>query len=504
MHNISQWIQTHAVFTSEQHAIIDAKESITYAQLEQRIQDHARLLKYQLRIGRGDRVAYLGYNSSEFLCLLFACARLGALFIPMNWRLASPELDYILNDASPSAVVCTNDFQAQLSDLRAGHPDCRFLAQDFHADGWLDYGQMLAQARVDQRTDENPHVDLQSPLLVVYTSGTTGQPKGAVLTQNALFYNALNSVHMHDMHSKDRILTALPMFHVGGLNIQTLPALYRGATVLMHDRFEPQRVLDAIVNDEPSLVILVPAMLQAVLAIPGWQQQLGKLRSITTGSSVVPHSLIQPFHDLGLAVQQVYGLTETAPIAVYQTAAQALRKVGSTGLPALHCDMQLVDDHGDEVPKGEIGHIRIKGPNVMFEYWGNPQATAKALHNGWFDTGDMGYVDDEGHLVVADRAKDMIISGGENIYPAELENLLHSIDGIESAAVIGKADDKWGETPVAAVVLKTGVELSAKAILAEFNGRLARYKHPREVVFMDALPRNVMGKVQKFRLRQMI
>ncbi len=504
MHNISQWIQTHAVFTPDQLAIIDANESISYAQLEQRIQDHARLLKYQLRIGRGDRVAYLGYNSSEFLYLLFACARLGALFIPMNWRLASPELDYILTDASPSAVVCTDDFRQQLDGLVEGHPDCRFIAQNFTADRWLDYPQMLAQAKLDRRTDENPHVDLQSPLLIVYTSGTTGQPKGAVLTQNALFYNALNSVHMHDMHSQDRILTVLPMFHVGGLNIQTLPGLYRGATILLHDRFEPQRTMAAIEQDKPSLVILVPAMLQAVLTLPNWQDQLASLRSITTGSSVVPHNLIEPFHALGLAVQQVYGLTETAPIAVYQSAAQALQKVGSTGLPALHCDMQLVDNQGDEVKAGEIGHIRIKGPNVMFEYWGNPQATAKALHNGWFDTGDMGYVDDDGHLVVADRAKDMIISGGENIYPAELENLLHSLDGIESAAVIGREDAKWGEAPVAVVVLEAGAQLDAKAILSAFDGRLARYKHPREVVFMDALPRNVMGKVQKFRLRQMI
>ncbi|HCH24230.1 MAG TPA: feruloyl-CoA synthetase, partial [Oceanospirillaceae bacterium] len=241
-----------------------------------------------------------------------------------------------------------------------------------------------------------------------------------------------------------------------------------------------------------------------VLDQPNWQTYLSSLRSISTGSSVVPETLIAPFHAIGLPVQQVYGLTETAPIAVYQTAAQALLKSGSTGLPGLHCDMQLVDNQGEAVVDGDIGHIRIKGPNVMFEYWGNPQATAKALHNGWFDTGDMGYKDPDGHLVVADRAKDMIISGGENVYPAELENLLHSMPGVREAAVVGRADDKWGETPVAVVIVAAGHELTSDQVLDYFQGRLARFKHPREVVFMDTLPRNVMGKVQKFRLRTMI
>jgi fatty-acyl-CoA synthase len=504
MHNISQWIQTHASFTPHKVAIIDGQQSYTYGELEQLVSQHARLLKHQMRIGRGDRVAYLGFNSIEFLCLVFACARLGALFIPMNWRLTTPEFDHILQDASPSVVLCSKDFSQQLEPLREQHPDCRFVAQNFSNDGWLNLPDMLRLATEGKPDDQNPHVDLNSPLLIVYTSGTTGLPKGAVLTQDALFHNALNSVHMHDMCSNDRILTVLPMFHVGGLNIQTLPALYQGATVILHDRFDPLRTLESIRDDQPSLVVLVPATLQAILDQPNWQDYLASLRSIATGSSVVPNVLIEPFHRIGLPVQQVYGLTETAPIAVYQRADQALLKTGSTGLPGLHCNMQLVNNQGDEVADGDIGHIRIKGPNVMFEYWGNPQATAKALHNGWFDTGDMGYRDADGHLVVADRAKDMIISGGENVYPAELENLLLSMPGIRDAAVVGRDDKKWGESPVAVVVLEAGNTLASDDILNYFHGRLARFKHPREVIFMEDLPRNVMGKVQKFRLRDMI
>mgnify|MGYP001583509725 CR=1 FL=1 len=504
MHNISQWIQTHAAFTPDKVAIIEKQQSYTYGQLEQRISQTARLLKHQLRIGRGDRVAYLGFNSGEFLCLVFACARLGALFIPMNWRLTTPEFDHILEDASPSVVVCSQVFQPQLQPLCNKHPDCHFVAQDFTTPGWLNLPRMAAQATEDQRVDENPHVNLDSPLLIVYTSGTTGQPKGAVLTQNSLFYNALNSIHMHDMHSQDCILTVLPMFHVGGLNIQTLPALYCGATVILHDRFDPQRTLQAIQHDQPSLIVLVPATIQAIMDQPQWQHHLSSLRSITTGSSVVPDALLEPFRALRLPVQQVYGLTETAPIAVYQSAAQALEKESSTGLAALHCDMQLVDKHGLSVAQGEIGQIRIKGPNVMFEYWGNPQATAQALHNGWFDTGDLGYLDTDGHLVVTDRAKDMIISGGENVYPAELEKLLYTIPGVRDAAVVGRHHDKWGETPVAIVVKHSDSDLAAEDILTYFHGRLARFKHPQEVIFVDDLPRNVMGKVQKFLLRAML
>jgi fatty-acyl-CoA synthase len=206
----------------------------------------------------------------------------------------------------------------------------------------------------------------------------------------------------------------------------------------------------------------------------------------------------------GLPVQQVYGLTETSPIAVYQTLVQATTKFHSTGVPALHCQMKLLGRDNVAVPDGEVGRILIKGPNVLYEYWGDPQATAKALDNGWFDTGDLGHLDQDGHLVVDDRAKDLIISGGENIYPAELEMHLHSLDGVLEAAVVGRRDQRWGETPVAIVVLEAGSTLDNGTILQSFNGQLARFKHPREVLFLPELPRNVMGKVQKFALRKMI
>jgi len=513
MSNISSWIDAHARFTPNKLAVIDQQHQHTYANLADAISTNARMLKHTLRVGRGDRVAYLGLNSVEFISLMFACARLGAIFVPLNWRLETPEYHYILTDASPRALIVTPDFKHQVDSLNDVHADCWFVLQDAQCTGpdkakltvnWHSYSALQQSCDINT-SDYNAHVTLSAALLIVYTSGTTGHPKGAVLDQQALFYNALNSQHMHDMGKPDTILTVLPMFHVGGLNIQTLPALYVGATIILHARFDSVHTLTAIHHQKPSLTVLVPATLSALLALPQWHStDLSSLRSITSGSSLVPKHLIEAVASRGIPVQQVYGLTETSPIAVYQTAEQAKTRFHSTGLPALHCQMRITGQGGVPTTNGEVGHILIKGPNVLFEYWGNPEATANALDNGWFDTGDLGHLDHDGHLIVDDRAKDMIVSGGENIYPAELEVHLNHLEGVLEAAVVGQTDPKWGETPIAIVVLVPGSMLDKKTILKSFVGQLARFKHPSNVFFMAKLPRNVMGKVQKFLLREMI
>ena len=521
MDNISNWIDVHASFTPDKLAIIDQQRQHTYADLAKAINTNAQMLQQSLDVEYGDRVAYLGLNDVEFICVLFACARIGAIFVPLNWRLETPEYDYILADATPKALLVTPDFSHQVISLNSAHPKCAFVLQDVGCKSaaqtglWHSYSALLRDTRAKASSANNykaykahnAHVNLSSKVIIVYTSGTTGHPKGAVLDQNALFYNALNSQHMHDMSNNDIILTILPMFHVGGLNIQTLPALYVGATVILHARFDPQHTLTAIGHHKPSLTVLVPATLSAMLALPQWATaDLTSLRSITSGSSLVPTDLIAAVACRGLPVQQVYGLTETSPIAVYQTAQHAKTRFHSTGLPALHCKMKLMRANGEPVTVGqeEVGHILIKGPNVLCEYWANPDATVLALQNGWFDTGDLGHLDNDGHLIVDDRAKDMIISGGENIYPAQLEVHLNGLEGVLEAAVVGKKDAKWGETPIAIVVLAPKSELDKKAILKSFVGQLARFKHPSDVIYMSVLPRNVMGKVQKFLLREMI
>ncbi|MBD1548111.1 class I adenylate-forming enzyme family protein [Roseibium aggregatum] len=496
---LSAWIDRHADFTPDKTALHYEGRAISYGDFAAMIHGHARALKGVYGIGRGDRVAYLGLNSPEFLALMFACARLGALFIPLNWRLAAPEHVFILKDAHAKALFCEAEFREHAKSMRAELPDCDFVSCGFEGEGWQPLAVALATAEGD---DRNPHVDLKTPLLLVYTSGTTGHPKGAVLTQEAVQWNALNSLHMHGLTAADHVLTALPMFHVGGLNIQTTPALYAGATVTLHRKFDPRAVLSDIVSRRPSLIVLVPATIDAVLSLPEWPEaDISSLRSVSTGSSYVPVPLIEAIHARGIPVLQVYGSTETCPIAIYQRAEDAFETVGSTGKPALHCEIRVVDEAGRDVPAGTSGEILVRGPSVMYEYWGNEAATEQSLRDGWFFTGDIGYREENGYYFINDRKKDVVISGGENIYPAELEVVLNGMAEVKQAAVVGRDDEKWGQVPVAVVVRTEGASIDKQTILDRFNGVLARFKHPKDVVFIDAMPTNVMGKIQKFALR---
>ncbi len=316
-------------------------------------------------------------------------------------------------------------------------------------------------------------------------------------------WNAVMSQHMHDMTAADHILTVLPLFHVGGLNIQTTPALQLGATVTLHPRFTPDATLEAFAKDKPTLTVLVPATMQAVIEHPRWAATDPTcLRALTTGSTQVPQGLVDAFTARGVPVLQVYGSTETCPVAVY-TRLNGDQRVGSTGLPGLVCEAQIVDDSGKECAPGVAGEVVVRGPNVFFEYWGNAAATAEALRENWYHSGDIGTRDADGHFFIHDRKKNMIISGGENIYPAEVERVLVAHPEVAEGAVIGRADPKWQEVPVAYVVRRPNATCDARALEAHLLGQLARFKVPRDYVFVDALPRNAMGKVQHFRLREM-
>jgi fatty-acyl-CoA synthase len=297
----------------------------------------------------------------------------------------------------------------------------------------------------------------------------------------------------------------LPMFHVGGLNIQTLPALHAGAKVTLHRRFEATATLLAIARDKPTLAVLVPAQLTAMLEHPLWRDtDLSSLRAITTGSSIVPTPLIEAVHARGVPVIQVYGSTETAPIAIYQTRSDAFVSVGSCGRPSPLCDIRVVDRDGRDVGRGERGEILVRGPNVMTGYWRNAAATGAALVEGWFHTGDIGHVDARGCYYIDERKNDVIISGGENIYPAEIEAILLGDPRIAEAAVVARPDPRWGEVPVAVIVPRAGMSLTADAVAALFRDRLARFKQPRDVVFAASLPKNALGKVLRRELRRVV
>jgi fatty-acyl-CoA synthase len=499
--DLSDLIERNAAFTPDKAATIFEGETFTYAVFNTRIEQTARALKAECRVSRGDRVAILSLNRPDYLVLLYACARLGAMLVPLNWRLAVAEQSFILSDASVKVLVLERAFAQILATLETSLPDATIVGLDFTPQGGSTFDTLLAQARGDGR---NPGTDLSCPLLLVYTSGTTGRPKGAVLRQEALLWNAVMSQHMHGLTSDDHVLTVLPFFHVGGLNIQTTPALHSGATVTIHSRFTPETTLTTIERDRPTLTVLVPAIIQAVTDHPDWATtDLSSLKAVSTGSTIVPPHLIERFVARGVPVLQVYGSTETCPIAVYTRLGGDLSRVGSTGLPGLCCEAAVIDDDGNELPPGTPGEIVVRGPNVFCEYWGNEQATREALHDGWYRTGDIGLRDADGRFWVHDRKKNLIISGGENIYPAEVERVLLEHPEVAECAVIGRPDPRWDEVPVAYVIRRTGCLVEAENLKAHVLTQLARFKVPRDIVFVDDLPRTALGKVQHFMLRRL-
>jgi fatty-acyl-CoA synthase len=494
-------IERNAAFTPDKTAIIFEGETVGYAAFGTRIEQTARALKAEFGVSRGDRVAILSLNRPDYLVLLYACARLGAILVPLNWRLAVAEQLFILSDASVKVLVLEQAFAEILPALETSLPGTSIVGLDFLPLRGIAFDQLLAQARGDGR---NPHTDLSCPLLIVYTSGTTGRPKGAVLRQEALLWNGVMSQHMHGLTSDDHVLTVLPFFHVGGLNIQTTPALHHGATVTIHPRFTPEATLATIERERPTLTVLVPTTIQAVTDHPDWAAtDLSSLKAISTGSTIVPPHLIDRFVVRGVPVLQVYGSTETCPIAVYTRLGGDLSRVGSTGLPGLCCEAAVIDDSGVELPPEMPGEIAVRGPNIFCEYWGNEQATREALHDGWYRTGDIGRRDADGYFWVHDRKKNLIISGGENIYPAEVERVLLEHPDVSECGVIGRPDPKWDEVPVAYVIRRAGCSIGAEDLKAHVLTQLARFKVPRDIVFVDDLPRTALGKVQHFMLRQL-
>lgn len=417
-------------------------------------------------IRAGDRIGWIGLNDPGMLSCLFACERIGAVLVPLNWRLAAEELQWIAGDAG-------------LALVREG-PEA---------------GAVAPHAMPDARPCE--------ALLIGYTSGTTGRPKGAMLSRAALHANAENARRIFGLTPADHVLTVLPLFHVGGLNIQTVPALLAGARVTLLPKFDPDAFFDAVERLRPTLTLLVPAVMAALIRHPRWAKaDLTSLRAIGAGSSEVPLALIEAFHARGIPVQQVYGMTETSPIAIAQTREEALAAPGSIGRAAPLCEARIARPDGGEAPRGTPGEIEIRGANVTTGYWNRPDATAEALRQGWFRTGDVGLQDVEGRLWFTDRLKRVIISGGENIYPAELERVLAEVPGLREYAIIGQPDPRWGEVPIAVIVAEPGFE---EALIAtHFEAKLARFKHPRAVLRVASLPRTALGKVQLERLRELL
>ena len=493
--DLARWVERAAAFTPDKLAIRFAGDDLSYAGFAERIRHTCRRLA-ALGVRRGDMVAYLGRNHPEMLALLFACASCGAIVVPLNWRHAAPEHARVLADCSPRAILVDATFTARSQALRDDHPSMIWMTLGDVRAGWISWDDLDVTLATEPASLAFGNLD--DPVLICYTSGSTGVPKGVVLTQSALFWNALNSGHMHDLTGSDRVLTTLPLFHVGGLNILTLPAFHAGASVTLHEQFDPLAAIEAIERERITLTVLVPAQLTALMDHPRWRQaDLSSLRMITTGSTIVSESFIRRVNDRGLRLVQVYGSTETCPIATYVRAENADRKAGAAGLPALHCEVRVVNGEDKDVPPGQDGEIIVRGPNVSQGYWKMPAVTAETFRGGWYHSNDIGHFDDEGYLYVVSRKTDMIISGGENIYPAELENILLECTAILEACIVGRPDERWGEALVAIVVLQPDARMTEADVMALFDDRIARYKRPREIRFANALPRTALGKVMR-------
>ena len=419
----------------------------------------------------GHSIGWLALNGLSTLGLLRACEHLGARFVPLNWRLAADELAEIATHAGLQQLLHDGNFAEQVREI-AARVRLPLPAGGRHAAG---------------------------DLMLVYTSGTTGRPKGAIHTAAGMEANARAAIATQGLDARTRALAVLPLFHVGGLCIQVLPTLAAGGRVRLHPRFDPGAWLADVQAWRPTTSLLVPATMRAVVEHPDWARtDLSSLAFLSTGSSVVPPALIEAFHARGVPVAQVYGSTETGPVSIVLPPGEARAHVGKVGHPAPGVRIRLLDDTGADLPADEpaaVGEIAVAGPNVMRGY--HRDEAHPSFRDGWFRSGDLARRDAQGRYEVVGRIKDMIISGGENIYPAEIENLLSGLPGLQECAVVGLPDPRWGEVGVLAVVRVSGSSLDEARLRGALEGRIARYKHPKRVVFLDELPKTALGKVQK-------
>lgn len=490
-----------AELTPQRRALRFEGVTLTFSQLQERIDRFAAALRTG-GVCHGDRVAFLGFNHPAFFYTMFAAARLGAIFVPLNFRLTGPELAYILGDSGVHTLVADDEHRELTTSIRGTVPVRRWITTGNPVEGWehlaglIDGSEALAQA--------DP-VSSDDVAVIMYTSGTTGRPKGAMLTHANLFWNNVNLLHASDVATGDISLVCAPLFHIGGLNVTTLGTWQKGGEVVLTRAFEPGEVLELIPRYGVTTMFGVPAMFLFMSHHHSFEQaDLTSIRFFVCGGAPVPEPLIKLYNGRGIAFLQGYGLTETAPFALLLPAEKAAEKVGSAGIPPMFTEVCLMTADGAVVTEPAVrGEICVRGANVMKGYWNRPDATSEAIdERGWFHTGDVGYADEEGYVYVVDRVKDMVISGGENVYPAEVETVLYEHPAVAEVAVIGLPDERWGEAVVAVVAPKVGAAVSLEDLRRFAAERLARYKLPSRLEIVDALPRNPAGKVLKFELRR--
>lgn len=494
-------LEHHAIRTPEQPLARFGPETVTYAQMAERAARLAGGL-HERGVGAGDVVALLSYNCIEFLETIFAANHLGAIAMPINWRLAAAEVRFILEHSRARAIVCDEALAGLANDAMDGMDAelVRVCVAATAPNGWATIGDLRAAGTVAARAPtagDDVH-------RLMYTSGTTGRPKGVMLTHANLAWKNLAHLVEFGIKADDLGLACGPLYHVGALDLTTTTLIAAGATVILHRVFDAAAVVDEIERSRVTTVWLAPAMVNAIMALPDVEQRdLSSVRLIINGGEKMPIPLIEriqrTFPSAWFA--DAYGLTETVSGDTFLDRDSIITKLGSVGRPCLYLELDVWDDGGRSQPPGERGEVVLRGPKVFKGYWRDPDATARAFAGGWFHTGDIGVRDDDGYLWIVDRLKDMILSGGENIAGSEVERVLYEHGAVLEAAVVGRRDEKWGEVPVAYVVLKPDAAVTAADLIDHCRGQLAKFKVPKDVFFIDALPRNPSGKVLKRELR---
>ena len=503
--NIGQFLTRRAHLSPQVEAVVEpavAGRRLDFCELNARCNRVAHALR-GAGVQQGDRVALLLMNGAEFMESFFAVAKIGAVNVPLNWRLVADELEFILKDSGATVLLYAENFAPLVTELqrRGDKTNLRSWVQVggtppvFASDYAAWSGAMPATEPDGAGIDD----DL---LFIMYTSGTTGLPKGVMHSHRTVLASALNVTATADFHYKDRFLTALPLFHVGAL-MPSLCCVYVGCTQVILKAFDPKLAWELIRDEKISTTLLVPAMLQFMLATyDKATHDASTLRWVLCGAAPVPVTLIKAYEEIGVEVHQLYGLTESCGPGCLIMGEDALQRAGSTGRAYFYTDLRVVDGDGQDCASGEPGEILLRGQHNMVGYWNRPEATAMVLRNGWLHTGDIGTMDADGFVTIRDRMKDMLISGGENIFPAEVENMLLGHPAVADAAVIGLPSPKWGEVPLAVVVAKKGAALDVAELLAWCKGKLASFKLPKAAVLVAEIPRNPSGKILKRVLRE--
>lgn len=495
-------LQKRSELSPDTVALVDTAtdREYTYPQVNERASRLAEFFTHDLRLNKGDRIAVLCQNCTECIEILYAAAKAGLVMVPLNWRLSVTELQSILDDCTPKALFYDDYCLSAAQNLTVqGNHYIGFRLPEL-PDGHLSYEQVLASA--SGQIVVMPERDFSKLWYLLYTSGTTGKPKGVLQTYGTTVVNALNIGFATDLTSRDTTLNLLPQFHAGGLNLFTNPTLHAGGTAMIQRSFEPSETFK-LLAERATMFFGVPAIYLFLSQHPDFEKTLfEQVRSWSCGGAPMPVPLLEMYASRGIVIRQGMGMTETGPTCFLIDEKNAITKIGSVGKPQLYVQIRIVGADGVDVQTGEAGELIIRGPGITPGYWNMPEATKAAFtDDGWLRSGDIAREDEDGYYYIIDRAKDMYISGGENVYPAEVENVLYACSDIAEAAVIGVADERWGEVGKAVVVPKPGHTPTEAAIIAFCAERLAKFKVPKSVVFIEALPRNASGKVVKPELR---